>query len=75
MLYHPFFALFPSFSPAKAAIEKNGRNNYNIKKKRYINELKKDDSNSFNKKLTSFKFDDFKTKRLKKSNYNINDRK
>ena len=49
--------------------------NYNIKKKRYINELKKDDSNSFNKKLTSFKFDDFKTKRLKKSNYNINDRK
>ena len=49
--------------------------NHNSKKKKYINNLNKEDSNSFNKKITSFKFDDFKTKRLKKSNYIANDRK
>ena len=37
--------------------------------------LNKEDSNSFNQKLSSFKFDDFKAKRLKKNNNNTNERK
>ena len=53
----------------------SNKNNHNPKKKKYSNNLNREDSNSFNKKITSFKFDDFKTKRLKKSNYNTNDRK
>ena len=52
------------------------KNNYNTNKSKYINYLNnKEDSNSFNKRITSFKFDDFKAKRLKKSNYNANERK
>ena len=53
----------------------SNKTHYCIKKKIYQNDLNKEDSNSFNKKLTSFKFDDFKVKRLKKNNYNTNERK
>jgi len=54
----------------------SNKNNYITNKSKYINYLNnKEDSNSFNKRITSFKFDDFKAKRLKKNNYNVNERK
>ena len=52
----------------------SNKTHYNIKKKINQNNFNKEDSNSFNQKLSSFKFDDFKAKRLK-NNYDTNDRK
>ena len=53
----------------------SNKTHYGIKKKIFPNNLNKEDSNSFNQKLSSFKFDDFKAKRLKKNNNNTNERK
>ena len=70
---HKSISLALMENPANNNISSNKINN-NSKKKKYANNLNKDDSNSFNKKISSFKFDDFKTKRLKKNNNNINER-
>ena len=56
-------------------ITQSNKTNYILKQKKKINDSNRDDSNSFNKKISSFKFDDFKSKRLKKSNLNLNERK
>ena len=53
----------------------SNKTHYGLKKKIYQNNWNKENSNSFNQKLLSFKFDDFKAKRLKKNNNNTNERK
>ena len=70
---HKSISLALMENPAINNASSNKINN-NSKKKKFNNNLNKEDSNSFNKKISAFKFDDFKTKRLKKNNNNINER-
>ena len=54
----------------------SNKTNHNLRNKIYYNDnLYQIESNSFHKKISSFKFDDFKTKRLKNNNHDINNKK
>ena len=53
----------------------SNKTNYNIRNKNFSKDLNIEESNSFYKKISSFKFGDFKSKRLKRNNHDINNRK
>ena len=53
----------------------SNKTNYNIRNKNFSKDFNIEESNSFYKKISSFKFGDFKSKRLKRNNHDINNRK